>query len=198
MPNFFSAFTNDVFRPLATLLIPGAIGISSWFIALILHFPMLEDLITQNHTESAFVLLFAAIFAGMVFEDLGARWEVQLDSWADERTDGEHTKNWNRYLQTAFKADPVGRRYARAMVLRLKFELGTAFGMVCGGLGLIWLVFLGLSACATLILGLFCLAFAAWGLVEAKETHKVLSKTRAALLGNIRVIGESGDGVHRG
>jgi hypothetical protein len=190
MPNFFSAFTNDVFRPLATLLIPGAIGISTWFVALILHFPALKDLVTQNHAESGFLLLFAAIFAGMVFEDFGARYEVQLDKWADGRTDGDHSKNWNKYLQTAFKADPIGRRYARAKVLQLKFELGTAFGMICGGLGLVWLAWLGLSTCAVLIFGLFCLSFAAWGFVEAKETHKVLSKTRAALLGDIRVIGQ--------
>jgi hypothetical protein len=44
MPNLFSAFTTDVFRPLATLLIPGAIGISTWFIVLIWHFPALYDL----------------------------------------------------------------------------------------------------------------------------------------------------------
>jgi hypothetical protein len=197
VPNFFSAFTNDVFRPLATLLIPGAIGISTWFIALILHFPALRDLATRNHAESGFLLLFAAIFAGMVFEDFGARYEVLLDKWADERTDGGHSKNWNKYLQTAFEADPIGRRYARAKVLQLKFELGTAFGMVCCGLGLVWLVSLGLSACTALLLGLFCSAFVAWGLIEAKETHKVLSKTRAALLGEIRIVGGGVEG-HRG
>jgi hypothetical protein len=29
MPNFLSAFTSEVFRPLVTLLIPGAITIST-------------------------------------------------------------------------------------------------------------------------------------------------------------------------
>jgi hypothetical protein len=32
------------------------------------------------------------------------------------------------------------------------------------------------------------LLFIVWGLVEASDTHKVLSKTRAALLGTIRVV----------
>lgn len=137
MPNFFSAFTNDVFRPLATLLIPGAIGVCTWFIALIWQFPAMNDLVKRNHGESGFVLLLATIFAGMVLEDFGARWEVQLDRWADARTDNEHSKNWWKYLQTAFKSDPIGRRYARTLVLRLKFELGTGFAMVSAGLGLI-------------------------------------------------------------
>lgn len=108
MTNFFSAFTNDVFRPLATLLIPGAIGVSTWFIALIWHFPKLRELVAQYHSDTVLILLLATIFAGMVFEDFGARWEVQLDGGADNRTDGEHTKNWWKHLRTAFKSDPVG------------------------------------------------------------------------------------------
>jgi hypothetical protein len=188
MPNFFSAFTNDVFRPLATLLIPGAIAISTWFIALLWHFPKLNDLTSKNRVESGFILFLATVFAGMVLEDIGARWEVQLDRWADERTDNEHSRNWLAYLQTAFKADPVGRRYARALVLRLKFELGTAFAMVSAAIGLIWLVTLGFSLRATLLLELLCLTFTIWQLREAKDTHKVLSKTRAVLLGEIRIV----------
>lgn len=187
MPNFFSAFTNDVFRPLATLLIPGAIGVSTWFIALAWHFPALNDLARRNHADSAFVLLLATIFAGMVFEDFGARWEVQLDRWADGRTNNAHTENWWTYLRTAFKSDPIGRRYARTLVLRLKFELGVAFSMISAGLGLIWLAVLGLGSSVVALLGLLCILFTAWGLVEAKETHKVLSKTRAALLEGIRI-----------
>jgi len=90
MPNFFSAFTTDVFRPLATLLIPGAVGVSTWFIALVWQFPSLRDIVTRNHTETGFTLLFATVFAGMVFEDFGARYEILLDWWADRRTSNEH------------------------------------------------------------------------------------------------------------
>ena len=189
MPNFFSAFTNDVFRPLATLLIPGAIGISTWFIALLWNFPTLRKLVNQNQTESSLILLLAAIFGGMVFEDLGARWEVQLDRWADARTNNEHTKNWWSYLQMAFNSDPIGRRYARTMVLRLKFELGTAFAMISALLGLIRLTVIGLNLSAALWIGLVCLMCTAWLFKEAKDTHKVLSKTRAVLLAGINVVG---------
>lgn len=93
MPNFFSAFTTDVFRPLATLLIPGAIGISTWFLALIWQFPSLQQLVSGSHAETGFALLFVMVFAGMVLEDFGARWENQLDRWADKRSDGQHSKN---------------------------------------------------------------------------------------------------------
>jgi hypothetical protein len=189
MPNFFSAFTSDVFRPLATLLIPGAIGVTTWFLALVWQFPSLKSLVVRNHTDTGFVLLLVTVFAGMVFEDFGARWEVQLDGWADHRTDDEHTRNWWAYLQTAFKSDPIGRRYARALVLRLKFELGVAFAMISALIGLIWLAALGLSYSVVLPGAVVCILFIGWGLAEARETHKVLSKTRAALLGSIRTVG---------
>ena len=189
MPNFFSAFTNDVFRPLATLLIPGAIGISTWFIALAWQFPTLKNLASQNHADSALILLMASIFAGMVFEDFGARWEVQLDRWADARTKDEHSNNWRKYLQTAFKSDPIGRRYARALVLRLKFELGTAFAMLSAGLGLIPLKTVGLSISVFICLSILCTLLLAWALLEAKETHNVLSETRAALVEGITIVG---------
>src|SRR5580692_12197042 len=106
MPNFFAAFTSDVFRPLATLLIPGAIAVSTWFIALLWECPTLERLASGNRTETGTILFLIMVFAGMVCEDLGARWEVLLDHWADLRTNKEHDRNWWRYLQTAFKADP--------------------------------------------------------------------------------------------
>lgn len=188
MPNFFSAFASDVFRPLATLLIPGAIGVITWFIALLWRFPNLRQLVTANHTETGVALFLAMVFAGMVFEDFGARWEVLLDRWADQRTGGSHSTNWKAYLQIAFNADPIGRRYARALVLRLKFELGIAFGLISAGFGLVWLAFLGLGCSVSLYCGGLCLALAAWGFVEGSATHKVLSQTREALLGTIRVV----------
>jgi hypothetical protein len=188
MPNFFSAFTTDVFRPLATIFIPGAIGASTWFVALLWQFPALKGLLARNRTESGFALVFGTIFVGMVLEDFGSRWESLLDRWADRRTKNLHTKNWLTYLQTAFKEDPIGRRYARTLVLRLKFELGVAFATVSAGLGILWLSALGLRSSIVITSEFVCIAFTVWGLIEAKETHKVLSKTRALLLGEIRII----------
>ena len=187
MPNFFSAFTTDVFRPLATLLIPGAIGMSTWLLGLIWQFPSLQGLVGRNHTETGFALLFAMVFAGMVLEDFGARWENQLDRWADKRTGGQHSRNWLGYLQTSFKSDPVGRRYARTLVLRLKFELGVGVAAISASLGLIWLAVLGLKGSVFCVSLLVCIAFSVWGLIESKETHKLLSKTRATILERVCV-----------
>ena len=188
MPSFFSAFTSEVFRPLATLLIPGAIGTSTWFIAMLWHFLALRQLASDNHAETAFVILLAMTFSGLVLEDVGAHLEVWLDNRADAKTSGLHTREWHQYLRIAFVADPIGRRYARTLVLRLKFELGVAFGMISAGLGLVWLAFLGLGCLVVLGSGFVCLGFMFWGLFEAAATHKILGETRAELLQEIRII----------
>jgi hypothetical protein len=85
MPNFFSAFTSEVFRPLVTLLIPGAIAISTWFVGLLWQFHDLRTLVHNNHTEGNLVLVLAMTFAGLVLEDMGARVESLMDSLRDKK-----------------------------------------------------------------------------------------------------------------
>ncbi|MGB6479976.1 MAG: hypothetical protein WBF15_12850 [Candidatus Sulfotelmatobacter sp.] len=187
MPNFFSAFTSDVFRPLVTLLIPGAIAISTWFVGLLWQFPDLRSLVYSNHAETGLVLVLAMTFAGLVLEDLGARVESWLDS-RKEKQDGKQIANWYAYLRTAFGADPIGRRYIRALVLRLKFELGIAFAMLSSGIGILWLWYVGLSCKAVLVSELICAVFAAWSLWEGCSTHDTLAKNRANLLEEIRIV----------
>jgi hypothetical protein len=75
MPSFFSAFTSEVFRPLATLLIPGAIAVSTWLIAMMWHFVSLRQLASDNHAETSLVVFLAMTFAGLVLEDVGSHFE---------------------------------------------------------------------------------------------------------------------------
>src|ERR1700693_432386 len=74
MPIFFSAFTSEVFRPLVTLLIPGAIAISTWFVGLLWHFHDLRVLVFNNHAEVGMVLVLAMTFAGLALEIWGLAW----------------------------------------------------------------------------------------------------------------------------
>jgi len=132
------------------------------------------------------------IFAGLVFEDAGSH----LESWLDNRADavnGVHIKHWHDYLRTAFCADPIGRRYIRTLVLKLKFEVGVAFAMVSAGLGVLWLGWFGLNCRTVLGTATVCSLFLAWGLYEACKTHEALGTARAELLKEIRIIGGKSD-----
>jgi hypothetical protein len=187
MPNFFSAFTSEVFRPLVTLLIPGAIAISTWFVALLWHFHDLRTLVFNNHAEVGIVLVLAMTFAGLVLEDMGTRVETRFELRRN-KADGKHLDNWYAYLRTAFKADPIGRRYLRTLVLRLKFELGIAFAMLSAGFGILWLWSMGLSCMVVIITELLCISFAGLGFIEGWSTHGTLARNRANLLAEIRIV----------
>ncbi len=132
------------------------------------------------------------IFAGLVFEDAGSHLESWLDARADA-VDGVHIKNWHDYLRTAFCADPIGRRYIRTLVLKLKFEVGIAFAMAGAGLGVLRLGWFGLDNSTVLSAIAVCSLFFVWGLYEACQTHRALGITRAQLLKEVRIIGGKGD-----
>jgi hypothetical protein len=159
-------------------------------VGLLWHFAVLKELVSEkNHSETSLVLLLGMIFAGMVVDDVGTHFETALDRKANKRTNGSHMEKWNEYLRLAFKEDPVGRRYLRTLVMKLKFELGVAVSMMSAGAGLVWLAFLGLPMSTLIGAELACAGFMLWGFVEANETHRVLAENRANLLGQIRVIG---------
>ena len=53
----------------------------------------------------------------------------------DEHLDQRWTE-WYSYLRLAFRVEPVGQRYLRTLVLRLKFELNASLALVIAGCGL--------------------------------------------------------------
>jgi hypothetical protein len=189
--NFFSAFTTEVFRPLVTLLVPGAVALSTWVVFITWRFPLVKDLMAEHSTESAVVLTLAVTFAGMVTEDFGSRIESWMDSAYDRYATpkNDHTRVWYDYLRCAFNADPIGRRYVRTLVLRLKFELGTACALAIAWIGLFWLADVGLTPTTFYKLKWILLAGALWELFEAYGTHKVLRNLRIELLKPITIIG---------
>src|SRR6478752_7991876 len=143
--NFFAAFQSEVFRPLVTLLIPGALALSSWLIALTWRFQSLKSVMAGHTSETYLILFFVITCLGIVIEDLGARIELHFDKLANQKTDGKHDEQWFGYLRTAFVSEPIGRGYIRSLVLRLKFQIGILLSSIVAGLGVVWLMFLGLD-----------------------------------------------------
>src|SRR5258708_14523274 len=189
--NFFSAFQVEVFRPIVTLLIPGAIAISSWVVALFLQFPALKELAERNQTQATWVLLAVMTGVGFFIENRGAsmevRWDKEADG-ADPRNPGAHTKKWYEYLRTAFIAEPCGRRYYRNVTLRFKFELGMIAAPICSAAGVIWLLFLGLHCISAIVLITLAVSIAVFEYYDARDTHTLLAQIRSELLGEIRFV----------
>ncbi len=181
MKEIFSAFGSEVFRPLATIVIPGAMAISTWFVVLLQRFPLFRNLAEANHAETAILLALASIASGLLVEDVGSRIESR---WFDKKLVKQpdfshHNEEWDQYLRLTFSIEPVGQRYLRTILLRFKFEVGIAIALPLSGSGLFWT---GLVYRWTLLWFAVCVALA-WGLLfEASSSHRVLSEVRHEIL----------------
>jgi hypothetical protein len=115
-----------------------------------------------------------------VSEDLGARLEQCFDKRLAKQPGYEgHLEEWFKYLRIAFDKEPVGQRYLKTLVLRLKFELGMTIASLpfAGGA-------LCLQAPCWWRVGIFCFALGAFAFfwLEAKSSNKALSDLRRELL----------------
>jgi hypothetical protein len=181
MKEIFSAFGSEVFRPLATIVIPGAMAISTWFVVLLQRFPTVRNLAEANHTETALLLALASIATGLLVEDIGSRIESR---WFDKKLVkqpgfSQHDDEWDQYLRLTFNIEPVGQRYLRTILLRFKFEVGTAVALLFSCPGLFW-TSLGYPWAAFWFA--MCVALASFLLFEASSSHRVLSEVRHEIL----------------
>lgn len=182
MKEILSAFGSEFFRPLVTILLPGAIAITPAFIALLLSNPDFGHLVGASHIETAAVLITAALLIGLICDDLGARVEVR---W-DKSMPAHHEENWYLYLRQAYRVEPVGQRYIRTLVMHLKFELGSSVGSLLAILGVWWWP---VTITSRIFVSALLAGLAGYlGFVEGKASHKVLSRVRGEMLKGINVI----------
>ena len=180
MKELFSSLSATVFYPLVSLVLPGLTAISAWFV-FVAQRPPLREVVHRNHTETAFVLMLVAIFAGNAIDDLGMRIESGwLDAGRERPTGGLHGEEWWAYLRKPFATEPSGRRHLRQLIARLKFELGVPVGVVITAPAF-WLN-PALSGLWPALVTALAVCLSAYLLVEAAATHDVLGKLRHELL----------------
>src|ERR1700723_1510607 len=119
MKELLAGFAAEIFRPVVTLLIPGFWAMTPWTISMFLHYPTTWTFACAHREGCGLVYVVVATAFGMIFEDLGAR----LEKFFFERRTKDYS-NWFAYLALAPEREPIGLRYIRAVVLRMKFELG--------------------------------------------------------------------------
>jgi hypothetical protein len=185
MKEILSGFGSEVFRPLVTFVLPGAVSTSSWVAACLLACGPIRKLADTNRVETLGILTLLVLLFGLICDDLGSRLESEcLDA---RETDGlsaaKHEEIWYRYLRQAYRVEPVGHRYLRMLVLHLKFELSTGIAFALALPGIWWLPVtfwwrILLTALAALI--------APYLIFEGRSTHKVLRKLRYKMLDGVK------------
>ncbi len=175
-----ATFHSEVFRPIVMLVVPGFYASSSATVSLFQRFPTPRTLIDKYPGAATVVYLLIILAVGLIMEEIGARLEIHFDRRVAKCVGYErHSEEWFDYLRIAFDKEPVGHRYLRTLVLRLKFELGMTVATVpfaAGVLSLqtvwVWrlIVFVG-----SIVIGTYLF-------YEAKCSNKALSELRREML----------------
>ena len=133
-----ATFKTEVYRPVVTIAIPGAISSVPIGYYLAATQPDLRTFGDGHPFLTSVTVLLAVIALGFLFEDLGSR--VENGIW--ERLQGKSdraTQEWYAYLRLAPNPEPIGFKYIRTIVTRMKFEISTALALVACVLELFWL-----------------------------------------------------------
>jgi hypothetical protein len=189
---------SELLRPLSTLILPGAVAISPYFALLRALVPGFAEVVTANRAEAILVTTAGCLFVGLILEDAGSERE---SAWDDAAGD-ELRRPWNDYLRLAFKTEPIGHKYIRSVLLRMKFELGSLMALRVAIPGVValyflrsghpeWCPFSAVSVALTLTVALMVwlhYLFFRW----AKDGHRILHETRVELLKGIHLVGDGG------
>jgi len=184
MADLTSAFKSELFRPVVTLVIPGAIAAGPYMAVAVRVTTGVQEFL-ESHSGLAWVCgLGVAVAAGLILENIGSRLEASfIDDWLEHKLPGSRA-TWREYLSLKMTDEFVGQRYLRTVLLRMKFELSMAPAVAIAGLGLGWLQAVApwgavLGPVGPILAGG---VIAAWFLVEAFSSARVLADTRKLLV----------------
>ena len=136
-----SAFKSEIFRPLATLVVPGATAVSPYIVLAIYYNKFVADFWTAHPNHFAFFVGVAIIATGFILEDLGSRLESGVWDEIIESKTSVQFSDWRAYLAKEYTkdAEPIGQHYLRTILMRFKFELSFGLALVFCWFGLLWL-----------------------------------------------------------
>jgi hypothetical protein len=186
--DFTSSLKSEIFRPFSILIIPGAVDIFPYIFVLWNTYPNAAIFVEKYPSHTIVLFLIAVVAIGLVLEDFGSFFESLVYDKILNKQDPDHLKNWHKYLGLAFEIEPVGHRYIRTIVLRLKFELSFAFACILFWLGLLWLKILDILIIPMgfLYLSIILFLIVAYLFWEGYSSAKVLSETRRDIIERMR------------
>jgi len=133
-------------------------------------------------------LIIIGLVSGIVLENFGSRVEVAIyDKWQRNRIPNYDTI-WKKFLKLRYDGEePIGHRYLRNILFRMKFELSTGVGLIfmTMGLGIYdWRygIFKSLILNIFLVYVLPIISSAYLLLYEGWSSSKILADTRTLLI----------------
>lgn len=179
-----STFKGEIFRPIATIAVPGTFATTPFLFLLGSYFPGFINFWDKHDSATTFLIIMVVVAVGLLLEDFGARIEHHVLDPSCKKHNSQHDEEWYKYLQLSFEKEPIGHRYLRTITLRLKFELAFGLSLIPFLIGLVWLNnrTLLLESTTVCLFGLFVSALILYLMYEAHSSSKLLSKIRTKIL----------------
>ena len=177
----------DFNKILIQIVCPGIVA-SFPYILIYLHYH-LKAKTYFYHNSSVLItsVILIALVAGLIIENLGGLIEVYYYDKSHKKLDTSFTDTWNKYLQLNIECEPIGQRYLRNILMRMKFELSMGVSLVLMTVGLFMLdnVQSIISSCYLKLIFIIILPLVTSAyliLYEGKNSSRILADTRKILV----------------
>ena len=182
-----SAFKSEVFRPVATILLPGVAAVSPYVAAARAADDGIAIFIDEHSAIAATSVVLLALAVGIILEGIGARIELVWDRQIEARH-GYDKNEWSHYLMLVLDPEPIGQRYLRTITLALKFELTFSVALLVMIPGVLWLQTVAepWTVLGLLTILILLLLTSTYLLYESRTSAGVLAKVRHDLVTHFR------------
>ena len=178
--DFVNVLKNELFRPVATLIVPGSLAFFPYALLIANINPGVVSVWEGHNGVVVTMFLMVALALGMVIENIGSLIEILIDGVLGD----EHINRWREYLGLRVQDEIIGQRYLRTLVLRLKFELSALVAIPISYLGFLllnqvsgyWSFFSMIIAAICVFVGMIYLVY------ETYKSSKALDSTRKVII----------------
>ncbi len=126
-----SSLNLDFDRVLIQLVIPGLTSCFPWIIFFLNTHHFERDYLLKNLTLLITITTIISLIAGIILENLGSLVEKHFYDVRNKKSDPQFFVIWEKFLCLSYgEKTPIGHRYLRNILLRMKFELSFAFAML--------------------------------------------------------------------
>jgi hypothetical protein len=179
---------------LIQLIIPALVALCPYLL-LVFHCPDIKNYWLNPNNIALFItcLVIIGLIIGMILENIGSFIELKFYDKLNEKSDDKFNQIWEAYLLLNFEHEPIGNKYIKTILSRMKFELSFGIALIIATLGTYiynwnYSIF-GNDSCIfkISILLIIEIVIAGYFIYEGYQSSKVLAKTRKILVAKFAI-----------
>lgn len=175
-------------RILIQILVPGLVCIIPYFLIFLNQFQSETAFLVDNPNVLIFLVTIVGVIAGFILENIGSMIEVYVYDPINKKKFEDYESTWEKFLLLNYDGvEPIGHRYVRNILIRMKFELSMGIAIIPMAIGFVILDFQHLLISSLIIKGLLFYIIPLYSsmyvlIFEAYNSSKVLASKRKLLV----------------